>query len=117
MEKLVHILMSTYNGAEHIQRQIDSILGQTYENFCLYVRDDGSKDNTVEIVEAYATKDKRVVLVDDGLGNLGVPDSFYQLALDVPEADYYAFADQDDIWSRHKLSDSLSFMKDMENPT
>lgn len=103
MEKLVHILMSTYNGAEHIQRQIDSILGQTYENFCLYVRDDGSKDNTVEIVEAYATKDKRVVLVDDGLGNLGVPDSFYQLALDVPEADYYAFADQDDIWNPEKL--------------
>ena len=95
--------MSTYNGARHICRQMDSILKQDYDNIHVYVRDDGSKDNTVEILEKYEKTDKRVTIVRDNLGNLGVPYSFYRLMTVCPAGDYYAFADQDDEWKKEKI--------------
>ena len=51
--KKVQILMSTYNGQTYLQKQIKSILGQTYSNIELLIRDDGSKDQTVEILKKY----------------------------------------------------------------
>ena len=56
----VQILMSTYNGEKYIRMQLDSILGQTYENLCLLIRDDGSTDQTVSILEEYAKRDNRI---------------------------------------------------------
>ena len=50
---MVAILMSTYNGQEYLKEQIDSILSQTYGEFVLYIRDDGSKDGTKEIIKSY----------------------------------------------------------------
>ena len=52
MEELVNVLISTYNGEKYIKDQIDSILGQTYSNIRIYVRDDGSSDNTCNILKA-----------------------------------------------------------------
>ena len=52
-EPKVHILMSTYNGHKFLREQLDSIFKQTYNNFTLYVRDDGSNDGTNELVEEY----------------------------------------------------------------
>ena len=60
MSKKVAILLSTYNGEKYLREQIDSILAQTYDNFELIVRDDGSKDSTVEIVKEYMTKNNIV---------------------------------------------------------
>lgn len=53
MEELVNVLISTYNGEKYIKDQIDSILGQTYSNIRIYVRDDGSSDNTCNILKEY----------------------------------------------------------------
>ena len=50
-DKKVAIIMSTYNGEPFIRQQLDSILNQTYKNIELVVRDDGSKDKTVEIIK------------------------------------------------------------------
>ena len=52
-EPKVHILMSTYNGHKYLREQLDSIFKQTYNNFTLYVRDDGSNDGTNELLEEY----------------------------------------------------------------
>ena len=51
-EKKVAVIMSTYNGEKFIKEQLDSILTQTYKNFEIVVRDDGSSDNTVNIIKA-----------------------------------------------------------------
>ena len=49
----VHILLSTYNGSRYLLEQLDSIFQQTYQNFTLFIRDDGSSDNTIELITRY----------------------------------------------------------------
>ena len=53
----IEILMATYNGEKYIKEQINSIINQTYTNWKLLIRDDGSKDKTVEIIKEYEKKD------------------------------------------------------------
>ena len=83
--------MSTYNGEKYIRMQLDSILGQTYENLCLLIRDDGSTDQTVSILEEYAKRDNRITYYTGK--NIGVIQSFLELVKNSSEeAGYYAFA-------------------------
>ena len=49
----VTILMSTYNGEKYIQQQIESIINQTFKNIEIIIRDDGSKDKTINILKKY----------------------------------------------------------------
>lgn len=56
MKPKVNVLMATYNGEKYLRRQLDSLLAQTYDNIDIYVRDDGSKDHTVELLKEYETK-------------------------------------------------------------
>lgn len=100
MEKKVAIVMSTYNGAKYIKEQIDSILNQTYKNIELVIRDDGSSDDTVKIIESYQKKHANIKLVTGK--NLGFIKSFFEL-LRLVEADYYSYADQDDVWLPNKI--------------
>ena len=93
----VDIVMGTYNGSPYIREQIRSIADQTHTDWHLYVRDDGSKDDTVAIVQALAADDARITLVQDGLGNLGVVRNFNCL-LEQTRADYVLLCDQDDYW-------------------
>ena len=90
--KKVAVIMSTYNGERFIREQLDSILNQTYKNIEVVVRDDGSKDKTVEIVKEYMEKYSNIVLYQGE--NLGFIKSFFEL-LNLAEADYYSYADQD----------------------
>ena len=98
--KKVAVIMSTYNGEKFIKEQLDSILNQTYKNLEVVVRDDGSKDKTVEIVKEYMKKYPNIVLHEGE--NLGFIKSFFEL-LTLAEADYYAYADQDDVWRENKI--------------
>ena len=76
-EKKVAVIMSTYNGEKFIREQLDSILNQSYKNIELIVRDDGSKDKTVEIVKEYQEKHKNIKLFEGQ--NLGFVKSFFEL--------------------------------------
>ncbi|MBC4775947.1 glycosyltransferase, partial [Klebsiella pneumoniae] len=53
---VISILMGTYNGGKFLRQQLDSIISQTYDNWVLYISDDGSTDNTLDIVSEYANK-------------------------------------------------------------
>ena len=75
-EKKVAVIMSTYNGEKFIREQLDSILNQSYKNIELIVRDDGSKDKTVEIVKEYQEKHKNIKLFEGQ--NLGFVKSFFE---------------------------------------
>lgn len=106
----VAVLLSTYNSAKYLRSQVDSILNQSYSEFELYIRDDGSSDETLHIVTDYIQRDSRVFLFDsDGL-NLRSAGSFLRLLAEV-DADYYLFCDHDDVWLPTKLELSLLSLK------
>ncbi len=103
----VNILMSTYNGQQFLAEQIRSIQDQTYTDWTLLIRDDGSSDKTKEILQDFASQDSRICLIDvEKTENLGVINSFYRL-LHYEKADYYFFSDQDDVWLPDKVELSL----------
>ena len=100
---MVAILMSTYNGEKYLKEQIDSLLCQTYSDFMLYIRDDGSTDGTQQIVSSYS--DTRIRF--ERGENLGPAGSFFAALKAVPEVEYIFFSDQDDIWYPDKLAKML----------
>jgi rhamnosyltransferase len=110
------ILLSSFNGRKFIIDQINSIRRQTYSAWTLLVRDDGSSDDTVDLVESLARQDERISLLRDTKGNLGPAASFGVLlshALDSP-ARYVALADQDDVWLPTKLARELDLLRQRE---
>jgi rhamnosyltransferase len=110
MEKIA-VLMATYNGEAYLRQQLDSILNQTWTNVVLYIRDDHSSDRTPEILREYEQKDPQRVRVVLGQDNLGYPGCFYALTDDPSiQADYYAFADQDDEWYPDKLERAMKVL-------
>lgn len=101
--KSVAVVMSTYNGEKYLREQLDSILCQAGVEVSLFVRDDGSSDGTKGILSDYAEKYGNVHV--EFAENVGVGESFMNALYSTPDTfDYYAFADQDDIWLKEKLS-------------
>lgn len=102
----VNIILATYNGEKHIRKQLDSLLTQTYDNIDIYIRDDGSTDETVDVIKEYMnsnTSGKKIILLDNGNVNLRCPKSFYEILKKCEKADYYSLCDQDDIWYPNKV--------------
>ena len=79
MNSEISILLASYNGERYIEQQLLSLIGQTYKEWQLYVRDDGSKDETVTIVRRYEKMDNRIHLVTDEQGSLGCIGNFLAL--------------------------------------
>ena len=103
--------MSTYNGEKYLREQIDSILGQRGVEVSLLVRDDGSTDDTLAILDAY----QQSGLLRYYCGsNLGPARSFMHLLQNAPASDYYAFSDQDDKWLDDKLLAATSALEGHE---
>src|SRR5690554_2368256 len=99
----IAIILSTYNGENYLREQLDTIFNQSYSEFTLTVRDDGSTDRTKSILEEYLSLySEKMVIIKDDLGNIGVAKSF-RLLMEITTADYYLFADQDDIWELNKV--------------
>lgn len=106
----VAILMSTYNGERYLQEQINSIIDQSYSDWHLYIRDDGSTDRTAEIIDRYTKQDPRITFCNQKhIENLGVTKSFMQL-LSMTDASLYMFSDQDDVWKKDKVRLSVKAM-------
>ena len=114
--KRIQVLMSTYNGEKYLKEQIESILNQKGVKVSLLIRDDGSKDNTVLILEQYSKTNENVQYYKGS--NIGVQQSFFDL-LDHADRDhdYFAFADQDDFWLSEKLKRAIDVLeqKNKEN--
>ena len=107
------VLMSTYNGEKYLTEQIESILTQKDVEVTLLVRDDGSSDSTNLILNEYQ-KQGKLFLIRDG-SNIGPACSFMKLLYDADDFDYYAFADQDDIWHEEKLITAIAMLKTNED--
>ncbi|RDC54753.1 glycosyltransferase family 2 protein [Pedobacter chinensis] len=101
MEPLISIALCTYNGANYLPQQLDSILNQTYKNIELIVVDDGSTDGTKEILEEYANQYKEIKLYFNER-NIGFNSNF-ERAISLCSGKFIAISDQDDIWKKNKL--------------
>lgn len=96
----VNILLATYNGENFLSNLLDSLLSQTYSNLKIYVLDDGSTDDTLNILKTYQ---KRGIIIVPNSRNLGYPFSFFKLLEVCDNAEFYCFCDQDDIWLPQKV--------------
>lgn len=92
MDKLVTITIASYNNAQYIERCIKSVVRQSYSNLDILIVDDGSKDDSLAIIEKYK-EDKRVRILTKENGGLS---SVRQLGLERAEGDYISFIDADD---------------------
>jgi len=119
----IAILLPTLNGEKYLAEQLDSLMGQNYENLIIVTRDDGSIDGTIEVISSYRAKfpDKFHIIENNG-HNLGAGGSFaflmeYVLAhkkeLGLEKA-YMMFCDQDDIWAKKKVELEMQFMEKAE---
>ena len=103
------VLMSTYNGEAYLRQQLDSLLAQTRKPDKILIRDDGSKDRTLAILEEYSRKDACISYCQGN--NLGAGRSFWELIRNCEDADYYALCDQDDVWMKEKLEKALGSLE------
>lgn len=107
----VVILLATRNGATFIQEQIDSYKAQTYHNWELLVSDDGSTDDTIQIIEEFAKQVPQRVVVRRG-PQMGFWQNFASLVRsDDIDGDLFAYSDQDDVWLPEKLAKAVSWFE------
>lgn len=108
----VLVLMSTYNGDRYIGEQLQSIYAQKGVDVTLLVRDDGSRDTTCALLDSEQSAGRLQWYSGE---NLGPAYSFWNLVTTAPEAPYYAFADQDDVWDDDKLSTAVAMLEKAGN--
>jgi len=110
----IAVLLATYNGGKYIREQLESLFQQSCDCFHLYVRDDGSSDDTMKIVEEFCQRyPDKVTILEDSQKHRGAAKSFMYLLENV-DSEYYMFCDQDDIWLPEKVEKTFARMKDAE---
>lgn len=107
----IDVIIPTYNRAPYIERAIESVLGQEYKNFLLYIVDDGSTDNTSLILQKYQNHPQIIFLYQK---NSGVS-SARNLAIQHSNSDWISFLDSDDEWMPEKLSKQMEYIKQFPN--
>lgn len=111
---MIDILMSTFNGEKYLEAQIESLLAQTNQDWYLFIRDDGSEDGTLKLIDQYTrTYPTKIRKLTDEKDRLGSTLSFAEL-LSVSNSDHIMFCDQDDIWLPDKISVTIAKMIEME---
>lgn len=109
VDGLVSIITSAYNAADYITEAIESVLAQTYLNWEMLIVNDCSKDNTAEIVQSYAVKDKRIKLIN--LKQNSGAALARNAAIQNAKGRYIAFLDSDDLCKKEKLQKQIEFMQ------
>lgn len=109
MEKgLVSIITPVYNGGKYVRETIESVLRQTYTDWEMIVVDDGSKDDSARIVNEYAGRDKRIILLRQANGGSA---SARNNGIRNARGQYIALLDADDLWEPAFLESQLALMK------
>ncbi len=103
---LISVIIPTYNRAILIKRSAESVLNQTYKNLELIIVDDGSTDNTKEVVDSL--KDNRIVYIKQENQGAGAARN---KGIDIAKGEYIAFQDSDDVWHLDKLEKQINVLK------
>lgn len=109
IDGLVSIIMPAYNAEKYIKESIESVLAQTYKNWELIIVDDGSQDETKNIIQLYANRDERIKCIFLNI-NQGVANA-RNIAIQNANGRFLAFLDSDDLWMKEKLFEQIAFMK------
>jgi glycosyltransferase involved in cell wall biosynthesis len=108
---LVRVLLSTYDSARFVRPLLDSVLAQTYAPLELWVRDDGSRDETPAILAEYASRFPARMRVE-AAANAGMVRSYFTLLREAGrDAEFTAFADHDDVWHADKIERAVAMLR------
>lgn len=110
MKQLVSIITPSYNSSRFVTETIKSVQAQTYSNWELLITDDCSKDNSVEMIEAFVQSDARIKLFSLKT-NVGAANARNNSLLHI-KGKYIAFLDSDDLWLPDKLERQIAFMEE-----
>lgn len=111
---MISILLASYNGERFIKEQIESLLGQTNQEFRLFICDDKSSDNTFEIISSYAVKYPDKIFIKQNSKNTGgAKYNFINMMIEYKD-DHVMLCDQDDIWLPDKIETTLKKIYEME---
>lgn len=111
---MVDVLLAVYNGEKYLKEQIESILNQTFKDFKIIIRDDGSNDKSAEIISRYCNKYPEKIKSVNGAPTGSAKQNFTEL-LKMCDSDYIMFCDQDDVWLPQKIEKTLAAMKATED--
>lgn len=109
---LVSIITPVYNGQDFLERCIKSVLAQTYDNWELFLIDDGSSDNSVQVIEQYLEDDRIKILRNES--NSGIP-ATRNKGIESSNGEFIALLDQDDEWFPEKLQQQIQAFNELEN--
>lgn len=111
----ITVITASYNYENYIAETIESVIGQTYQNWELIVADDGSKDNSVQIIQEFCNKDSRIKLITHkNNANKGLPETV-KFALENATGEYVAFLESDDIWHKDNLQEKIQALEKYPN--
>ena len=105
----ISVIIPTYNRSDYVHLAIQSVLHQTYQDLEIIVCDDGSTDNTVEVVKSFQNSSGPSVLLEALPHNLGVS-AARNRAIHLAQGEFIAFLDSDDSWKPAKLEKQISFL-------
>ena len=104
---LVSVVIPTYNSAQYLPETIESVLSQSWQDFEIIIVDDGSTDNTQEVVRAFNSKKIRYIAQE----NSGGPSRPRNVGIHHARGKYVSLFDSDDLMSRHKLAEAVAFLE------
>ncbi|MFA5856885.1 MAG: glycosyltransferase family 2 protein [Candidatus Pacearchaeota archaeon] len=109
---IISVIMPAFNAEKYLVEAIDSILNQTFKDFEFIIINDGSTDKTLDIINKYISKDKRIILINN-LSNQGIIKSL-NLGLKISKGKYIARMDADDISIKDRLEIQYKYLE--KNP-
>lgn len=111
---MIHLLLPTYNGEAFLPAQLDSLLEQTEQGFCVLAQDDGSGDKTPGLLSAWAASHPGKLRIMAGLPHEKGTRGNVMSLLKASDVEYVMFCDQDDVWHPDKIARSLAVLKEGE---
>ncbi len=108
-EPLVSVIIPTFNCEDYIEEAIDSVLNQTYRKIEIIVVNDGSTDDTQEVLKKYGHK---IILINQT--NAGAPFARNR-GLEIARGKYITFLDSDDIWQKSKIEKQVYYLERNKN--
>ena len=105
----VSIILPTYNRAHIIEKAIQSVLNQTYQDFEIIIIDDGSKDDTKKIIRGFQEKDNRIKYIrfEENKGAAAARNAGIKMS----KGEYITFQDSDDEWLPEKLEKQMKIIE------
>ncbi len=108
----ISVIMPVYNAEKFLKDSIESVLNQTFKDFEFIIVNDGSTDNSLNIIESYIDKDSRIKIINQENSGVSVARN---VGIKNASGEYIAFIDSDDIWVNNKLELQMEeFIKDPE---